>query len=179
METQQKENKTLAADIHCFKIHSKRCAFNNDTATICIFIQSFRDSHNVAGKVYEKDQQTLSEIIRLVEKLTSAEQVIVITTSLRHSATTVMILAISLRTAMRKLPNQGHLIITTDLSHTCIATTAAGTGHTPSIIDTSKGTVLIGQDHVIDPSATEAPVTTGGMHPTLYLTMIAVLVTPL
>ena len=51
MEIQQKENKTLAAYVHHFKTEAKRCYFNNDTATICIFIKGLKDVHNVAESV--------------------------------------------------------------------------------------------------------------------------------
>ena len=97
--------------------------------------------------------------------------------TLRHSAITLMILAISLKTALRKLTHQGHPIITTDPELTHVATTAAGRGFTPSITDVAKGTVLIGQDHVIDLSVTAAQVTTEGMHPAPYLAMVANLIT--
>ena len=43
----------------------------------------------------------------------------------------------------------------------------------------TKETALTGQDHTINPSATEAPVTTGCMHPALYLITTSVLITPL
>ena len=75
--------------------------------------------------------------------------------------------------------HQRHSVIIIGLTPTHIITIAAGTGHTPSITDAAKGTTLIGQDHAIDPSMIEAPVTTGGMHPTLYPVTIAILSTPL
>ena len=62
MEIQQKESKMLAAYIHHFKTDTQRCDFNNDTVTIHIFIKGLKEAHNVAGKVYEKDPQTLSEV---------------------------------------------------------------------------------------------------------------------
>ena len=79
----------------------------------------------------------------------------------------------------RRFPNKGHPIIIIDLTTTHIITTATGRSHTPSIIDTAKGTALTGQDHAIYPSVTEDPVTTGGMHPILYLAILAILTTPL
>ena len=90
----------------------------------------------------------------------------------------LMILAIFLDCLEKTAPSETP-IITTDPTPTHLAAMVLGTGHTPSIIDTTEGTILIGQDHIIDPSMTETPVTTEGMHSTLYLTMIAVLVTPL
>ena len=95
-----------------------------------------------------------------------------VTTSLRHSTTAVIF-------CPQKLPHEGHPIIVIDLTPTCIIATATGTGHAPPITDAAKGTTLIGQDHTIDPSMTEDPVTTRGMHPTLYLITTAILKTPL
>ena len=39
MEIQKKDNETLAAYIHHFKKAAKQCAFDNDTAAICIFVK--------------------------------------------------------------------------------------------------------------------------------------------
>ena len=38
MEIQEKEKESLAAYIHCFKREATRCKFDNDAATIRIFI---------------------------------------------------------------------------------------------------------------------------------------------
>ena len=57
----------MLAYTHHFKTEAKRCDFNNDTTSIHIFIKGLKDAHNIAGKVYKKDPQTLSEVIRLVE----------------------------------------------------------------------------------------------------------------
>ena len=54
MEIQQKENKTLAAYIHHFRMEAKRCEFNNDTAAIHILIKGLREVHSVAEKVYKR-----------------------------------------------------------------------------------------------------------------------------
>ena len=75
MEIQQKENEKLAAYIYHFKTEAKRCDINNDSVTICIFIKGLKDAYNIAGKVYEKDPKTLSEVIRLMEKLNKGQQV--------------------------------------------------------------------------------------------------------
>ena len=75
MEIQQRDNGTLAAYIHHFKTEDKRCDFNSETATICIFVKGLWDKHNIAAKIYEKDSQTLSEVFKLVEKLNTAKQV--------------------------------------------------------------------------------------------------------
>ena len=45
-----------------------------------------------------------------------ARKVILVTTALRHSATTAIILVISPKTAARKLPHQEHPIIILDLT---------------------------------------------------------------
>ena len=74
MEIQQKDNETLATHIHCFKTAVKQCAFDNDTAAICIFVKDLRDAPTIASKIYEKDPQTLSEVFRLIEKLNAAHQ---------------------------------------------------------------------------------------------------------
>ena len=74
MEIQQKNNETLAAYIHHFKTAVKQCAFNNDTVVVCIFVKGLQDApHTTAAKIYEKDPQTLAEVIRLVEKLNAAK----------------------------------------------------------------------------------------------------------
>ena len=144
------------------------------------------------------------EVIKLVEKLDTAQQVtatlspptgtscpmmttvlsaarrvILVTIYFRNNATAVMILAILPKTAIRKLPHQGHPIIKIDLTPNHIIATATGTGHTPFTTDRAKGTALTVQDHVTYLSTTEVPVITEGMHPTLYPITKAVLVTPL
>ena len=75
MEIQQRDNGPLAFYVHCFKTEGKRCDFNSDTTTICIFVKGLWDSHSIIVKIYEKDPQTLSEVIKLVEKLNTAQQV--------------------------------------------------------------------------------------------------------
>ena len=56
MEIQQKDNETLAAYINCFKTAAKWCAFDNETAAICIFVKGLGDVPTVAWKIYEKDR---------------------------------------------------------------------------------------------------------------------------
>ena len=51
------------------------CDFNSDTAPMHIFVKGFWDAHTIAAKIYEKDSQTLLEVIKLVEKLNTAQQV--------------------------------------------------------------------------------------------------------
>ena len=74
MEIQQ-WNKILAAYMHHFQMEAKKCDFNSDTAAIHIFIMGLQDAHNITANVYKKDPQALLEVIKLVEKLTMAEQV--------------------------------------------------------------------------------------------------------
>ena len=74
MQIQQKDNETLAAYIHHFKIAAKQCTFDNDTVAIHVFVQGLWDALSIAPKIYEKDPQTLAEVIRLVEKLSAAQK---------------------------------------------------------------------------------------------------------
>ena len=67
--------------MHQFKPEAKRCNFNIDTAAIHIFIEGLLDAHNNAGKAYQKDPQTLSEVIKLVKKFNAAQQVTATLTS--------------------------------------------------------------------------------------------------
>ena len=69
MEIQRKEKESLAAYIHHFKRKASRCKFNNDAATIRIFIKGLKNVHTLATRVYEKGPQSLAEAIKEVEKL--------------------------------------------------------------------------------------------------------------
>ena len=42
MEIQQKDNETLAAYTHHFKIAAEQCTFDNDTAAIHIFVRGLK-----------------------------------------------------------------------------------------------------------------------------------------
>ena len=55
MEIQQRDNKTLEAYVHWFKMEAKRCNVNNDTATIHIFAKGHWDANNIAARIHEKD----------------------------------------------------------------------------------------------------------------------------
>ena len=74
MEIQQKEKESLAAYIHCFKREARRCKFDNDAATITIFIKGLKNVHTLATRVYEKGPQSLADAIKEVEKLQAAQQ---------------------------------------------------------------------------------------------------------
>ena len=58
METQQKERESLAAYIHRFKREANRCNFNNNAATIWIFIKGLKNAHTLAACIYKKDPKT-------------------------------------------------------------------------------------------------------------------------
>ena len=66
MEIHQNDKETLSAYIHHFKTEAKQCAFDNDTVAICIFVKGLTDAPAIVSKIYEKDPQTLAEVIRLV-----------------------------------------------------------------------------------------------------------------
>ena len=74
MDIQQKENKSLAAYVHHFKKEASRCKFDNNAATIRIFIKGLKNAHNLATGVYEKGLQSLADAIKEVEKLQAAQQ---------------------------------------------------------------------------------------------------------
>ena len=74
MDIQQTDRESLATYVHRFKWEAGRCKFNNDAATIRIFLKGLKNAHTIATKVYEKGPQTLAEAIREVEKLQAAQQ---------------------------------------------------------------------------------------------------------
>ena len=75
MDNQQTDKESLATYVHQFKWEASRCKFNNDTATIRIFLKGLKNAHTIATKVYEKGPQTLSKAIKEVEKLQAAQQI--------------------------------------------------------------------------------------------------------
>ena len=74
MEIQQKEKESLAAYIHHFKRETSRCKFDNDAATIRIFIKGLRNAHTLATRVHEKGPQSLVDAIKEVDKLQAVQQ---------------------------------------------------------------------------------------------------------
>ena len=44
-EIKQRNSEMLAAYVHWFKTEAKRCDFNSDTTTICIFVKGVWDTH--------------------------------------------------------------------------------------------------------------------------------------
>ena len=74
MDIQQTDKESLATYVHGFKREANRCKFDNDAATIRIFLKGLKNVCTIATKVYEKGPQTLAEAIREVEKLQAAQQ---------------------------------------------------------------------------------------------------------
>ena len=74
MDIQQTNKESLATYVHRFKWVANRCKFNNDAATIRIFLKGLKIAHTIATKVYEKGPQTLVEAIKEVEKVQAAQQ---------------------------------------------------------------------------------------------------------
>ena len=75
MDIQQTDRESLATYVHRFKWEASRCKFNNDAATIRIFLKGLKNAHTIATKVYKKGPQTLVEAIKGVEKLQAAQQI--------------------------------------------------------------------------------------------------------
>ena len=75
MDIQQSDKESLAAYVHQFKQEASRCKFDNDAATIRIFLKGLKNAHTLATKVYEKGPQSLADTIKEVEKLQAAQQI--------------------------------------------------------------------------------------------------------
>ena len=75
MDIQQTDKESLATYVHRFKREASRCKFNNDAATIRIFLKGLKNAHTIATKVYKKGPQTLTEAIKEVEKLQATQQI--------------------------------------------------------------------------------------------------------
>ena len=75
MDIQQSDKESLAAYVHQFKQEANRCKFNNDAATIRIFLKGLKHAHTLATKVYEKGPQSLADTIKEVERLQAAQQI--------------------------------------------------------------------------------------------------------
>ena len=75
MHIQHTDKESLATYVHRFKWEASRCKFNNDAATIRIFLKGLKYAHTIVTKVYEKGPQTLLEAIKEVEKLQAAQQI--------------------------------------------------------------------------------------------------------
>ena len=75
LDIQQTDKESLATYVHRFKREANRCKFDNDAATIRIFLKGLKNMHTIVTKVYEKGPQTLSEAIKEVEKHQAAQQI--------------------------------------------------------------------------------------------------------
>ena len=75
MDIQQTDKEPLATYVHRLKQEASRGKFNNDAATIRIFLKGLRNVHAIATKVYKKGPQTLTEAIKEVEKLQATRQI--------------------------------------------------------------------------------------------------------
>ena len=60
MEIQQKEKESLAAYTHQFKREASRCKFNNDAATIRIFIKGLRECAHFGNKSLREETTKLN-----------------------------------------------------------------------------------------------------------------------
>ena len=60
MDIQQTDKESLATYVHRFKWEANRCKFDNDTATIRIFLKGLKNVHTIATKVYEKRPPNLN-----------------------------------------------------------------------------------------------------------------------
>ena len=75
MDIQKTDRESLATYVHRLKSEASRCKFNNDAATIQIFLKGLKSAHTIATKVYEKGPQPLAEAIKEVEKLQATQQI--------------------------------------------------------------------------------------------------------
>ena len=64
MDIQQTDRESLATYVHRFKGEASRCKFNNDAATIQIFLKGLKNAHTIATKVYKKGPQTFNRSIK-------------------------------------------------------------------------------------------------------------------
>ena len=65
----------LATYVHRFKWGASRCKFNNNAATIRIFLKGLKNAHTIVTKVYKKGPQNLADSIKEVEKLQATQQI--------------------------------------------------------------------------------------------------------
>ena len=77
MEMQQKDSETLTAYIHRFKKEAKHCDFDSHPAKIRIFLKGLINSSRITPSVYEKGPTTIEDAISIVEKISSAQRIVV------------------------------------------------------------------------------------------------------
>ena len=73
-DIQQWEKESLAAYVHWFRTETKQYNFTNDAASSRIFIKGLKNTHSLAGRIYEKDLHTLTDAIIEVQKLNATQQ---------------------------------------------------------------------------------------------------------
>ena len=74
MEIQENDDETLTTYVYCFKTAAKPCFFDNGTMDIHIFVKKLWNAHTTAAMIYERGPQTLSKVIRIVDKFNAAQQ---------------------------------------------------------------------------------------------------------
>ena len=171
---------------HCHYLHS----FNSNTATIYIFIKDFHDAHNTETKIYEKEPQTLSEVIKLVKKFNAVQQVMATLTS----PTVNMMSDDDWCFVCRKTDHIGdhwldaqcynlwgvwplhprllkqnpfirNTLPSKQVMFLAMLQPQPERNHSPLTTDTTTGDALTGHDHTTNPTATEALATTKDTHP--------------
>ena len=159
------DNETLAAYIHHVKTADDQCVFDNDTA------KGLWDAHTTRAEVYEKDPKTLSEVIRIVEKLNVAQQltatltpsivimmsnddrcfvdvqVILAATGPMHSVTAVMNLATLHKTFPTRFLCQEHHTTKKGLIQYHNTPTCKKTDHTALTMGTDMGDISTNHNH--------------------------------
>ena len=190
MKIQQKDNETLAAYVHQFRIAARWCAFDNDTVVTCMFVKGLWDAHITTAKTYVKDLQTLSEVIRIVEKFNAGQQltamltpstvsmmsyvdrsfvdkqVILAATVLMHSVTSVKNFAtLHKTTPTRFLPKECHATKIVLGHDTPIP---KGTDHNPPTMGTDMADISAYHDNTTIPTTTGAAAVTEGTHCTSH-----------
>ena len=73
MEIQQKDNETLMAMSTTLKQQVSNVPLTM-TLQPSVFFKGPWEVHTIAAKIYKKDPQTLSEVIRIAEKFNAAKQ---------------------------------------------------------------------------------------------------------
>ena len=162
------------------------------------FFQGSLGSTQHHSKGLWKDPQTLSEVIKLMEKLNTTQQI-----TATSSPPMVNMMSPNKRCFfcgniyhigckcpdtqcyncnnfghfaqdyLEKIPHQEHLITMKDCAPDHIMTMIAGTDHSLFITDTARENTLSSQGHTTNLNVAEAPATTVGTHPAPYPTTAA------
>ena len=75
MDIQQTDRESLATYVHRFKWKASRCKFNNDTATIQIFLKGLKNAHTIATKVIWKGTSNFNRSNKGSQKLQATQQI--------------------------------------------------------------------------------------------------------